>query len=155
MRRWSIPVLDVFGIQFRLHFSFPLMFCLVWMLEAGHGPQVGLRSFILMLLVMFAVVMHEVGHAVAAARNGIRMRSVVLLPIAGISMLDEQAQRGMDARREIRISLAGPAVNLVLAVIAGAWILIFRPQVQLFSFPWLTPFNLPRSLAWAHCLSPH
>jgi CBS domain-containing protein len=55
----------------------------------------------------------------------------------------------LDARREIRISLAGPIVNLVFALFIGTSILIFYPQAQLFSFPWLTPFNLPRSLAWA------
>ncbi len=149
MRRWSIPVLDLFGIHFRVHFSFPLMFSLVWILEAGRGPQVGLRSLILVLLMMVAVLSHEVGHVVMAARNGIRVRSVVLLPISGISLFDEQAQRGLDARREIRIALAGPAVNLALALCIGTTILIFRPQVQLFRFPWLTPFDLPRSLAWS------
>ena len=149
MRRWSIPVIDLFGIHFRVHFSFPLMFSLVWILETGHGPQVGLRSFLLMMLVMFAVLAHELGHIVVAARHGIRVRSVVLLPITGVALLDEQAQRGLDASREIRMALAGPAVNLVLAVFIGTSILLFRPQVHLFAFPWLTPFDLPRSFAWA------
>jgi CBS domain-containing protein len=149
MRRWSIPVLDIFGIHFRIHFSFPLMFCLVWMLERDRGPQAGIRSFILLLLVLFAVVMHELGHAVVAARNGIHVRSVVLLPIAGIALLDEKAQRGLDARREISISLAGPIVNLILAPCMGVSILLLRPHANLFSFPWLTPFDLPRSLMWA------
>jgi Zn-dependent protease len=125
------------------------MFSLVWILEAGRGPQVGLRSFLLVLLVLLAVVAHEFGHTVVAARYGIRVRSVVLLPISGISLLDEQAQRGMDMQCEIRIALAGPAVNLALAVLIGTTILLFRPQVQLLSFPWLTPFDLPRSLAWS------
>jgi Zn-dependent protease/CBS domain-containing protein len=149
MRRWSIPVIDIFGIHFRVHFSFPLMFCLVWMLEWGHGPQAGIRSFILMMMVLFAVVAHELGHAAVAAGNGIRVRSVVLLPIAGIALLDEQAQRGLDARREIFIALAGPAVNLVLALCIGSSILLWRPEARLFSFPWLTPFDLPRSLVWS------
>ena len=127
MRRWSIPVIDIFGIHFRVHFSFPLMFCLVWILEAGRGPQVGLRSFILMLLVIFAVLMHELGHVVVAAHNGIHVRSVVLLPITGIALLDEQAQRGLDAPREIRMALAGPTVNLVLAIFFGTSIILFRP----------------------------
>lgn len=149
MRRWSIPVIDLFGIHFRVHFSFPLMFFLVWILETGRGPQVGLRSFILILLVAFAVLMHELGHIVVAARNGIRVRSVVLLPITGVALLDEQSQRGLDARREIRMALAGPMVNLTIAVLLGVSILILRPQVHLFSSPWLTPFDLPRSLVWA------
>jgi Zn-dependent protease/CBS domain-containing protein len=149
MRRWSIPVLDIFGIHFRLHFSFPLMFFMVWSLEAGRGPQVALRSFLLMSLMLLAVLVHELAHALVAARNGIRVRSVVLLPIAGIALLDEQAQRGLDAPREIRISLAGPVLNLAMAVLLGASILLFWPQVGLFSYPWLTPFDLPRSLVWA------
>jgi Zn-dependent protease len=149
MRRWSIPVLDIFGIHFRMHFSFPLMFFMIWSLEAGRGPQVALRSFLLMALMLLAVLVHELAHALVAARNGIRVRSVVLLPIAGIALLDEQAQRGLDAPREIRIALAGPVVNLGMAILLGASILLFWPQVGLFGFPWLTPFDLPRSLVWA------
>src|ERR1700692_2195448 len=119
MRRWSIPVLDIFGIHFRLHFTFPLMFFMIWSLEAGRGPQVGMRSFVLMALVLAAVLTHELGHALVAARNGIRVRSVVLLPIAGIALLDERAQRGLDSPCEIRISLAGPLVNLLSALLLG------------------------------------
>jgi Zn-dependent protease/CBS domain-containing protein len=149
MRRWSIPVLDIFGIHFRLHFSFPLMFFMVWSLESGRGPQVAMRSFVLMLLMLFAVMVHELARALVAVRNGIRVRSVVLLPIAGIALLDEQSQRGLDATREIRMSLAGPLVNLAMAVLLGASTLLFWPQAHLFAYPWLTPFDLPRSLVWA------
>jgi len=149
MRRWSIPVMELFGIRFRLHFSFPLMFCMVWTMEAGRGQQAGVRSFLLILLMLFAVLLHEIAFALVAARNGIRVRSVVLLPIAGIPLLDEQAQRGLDAAREIRLALAGPAVNLVAAVLLGASVLLLYPQANLFGIPWLTPFDLPRSLVWA------
>ncbi|MGC2211000.1 MAG: site-2 protease family protein [Candidatus Korobacteraceae bacterium] len=149
MRRWSIPVLDLFGIHFRLHFTFPLMFFMVWSLESGRGPQVAMRSFALMLLMLFAVLVHELAHALVAARSGIRVRSVVLLPIAGIAMLDEQSQRGLDAPREIRMSLAGPLVNLIMALLLGATLVLLWPQAHLFAYPWLTPFDLPRSLVWA------
>ncbi len=149
MRRWSIPVFDLFGIHFRMHFSFPLMFCLLWMLEMGRAPLVGLRCFVLMACLLAAVLAHEVGHAMMAARHGIRVRAVVLMPIAGISLLDERAQRGLDAPSEIRIALAGPAVNLLVALLLGVTVLLTRPEAHLFTFPWLTPFNLPRSLVWA------
>jgi Zn-dependent protease/CBS domain-containing protein len=150
MRRWSIPVLDIFGIHFRMHFSFPLMFFMIWSLEVGRGPQVGFRTLVLMVLVLLAVLTHELAHALVAARNGVRVRSVVLLPITGISLLDEKAQRGLDWPCEIRISLAGPLVNLLVAFLLGASILILRPQMHLFSFPLLSPYNLPRSMVWAN-----
>jgi len=150
MRRWSIPFLDIFGIHFRMHFSFPLMFFMIWSLEAGRGPQVGWRCLLLMGLVLLAVLTHELAHALVAARNGVHVRSVVLLPIAGISLLDDKAQRGLDWPCEIRISLAGPLVNLLVAFLLGTSLLILRPQVHVFSFPWLTPFNLPRSMVWAN-----
>ena len=150
MRRWSIPVLDIFGIHFRMHFSFPLMFFMIWSLESGRGPQVGFRSLLLMGLVLMAVLTHELAHALVAARNGVHVRSVVLLPIAGISLLDEKAQRGLDWPCEIRISLAGPLVNLLVAFLLGTSLLILHPQMHLFRFPFLTPFNLPRSMVWAN-----
>jgi Zn-dependent protease/CBS domain-containing protein len=150
MRRWSIPVLEMFGIHFRLHFTFPLMFFMIWSLEAGRGTQVGMRSFVLMSLVLLAVLTHELGHALVAARNGIRVRSVVLLPISGIALLDERAQRGLDSPCEIRISLAGPLVNLLVALLIGTSLLVFRPHCHLFSFPLMSPFNLPRSMVWSN-----
>jgi Zn-dependent protease/CBS domain-containing protein len=149
MRRWSIPVLELFGIQFRLHFTFPLMLFLIWSLENGRGPQVGLRSFLLMALVLQAVLAHELGHALVAARNGVRVRSVVLLPISGIALLDERAQRGLDSHCEIRISLAGPVVNLLVALLLGSSLLLFG-RVHLFGLPLVTPFNLPRTWVWAN-----
>lgn len=152
MRRWSIPVLDLFGIHFRIHFSYPLMFCLVWYLEHDRGPHVATRSFLLLLAVFVAVLAHELAHAAAAARNGIRVRTVVLLPITGVSLLDEQAARGLDARREIRLALAGPVINILLALFLGCSILLLAPRTILFSLPLLTPFNLLRSMAWSQLL---
>jgi len=150
MRRWSIPILDIFGIHFRLHFTFPMMYFMIWSLEAGRGPRVGTRSLVLMLAVLQAVITHELGHALIAARNGIRVRSVVLLPISGIAWLDERAQRGLPTSCEIRMSLAGPLINLLVALLLATSMLLLRSRVHLFALPLMTPFNLPRSWVWAN-----
>jgi CBS domain-containing protein len=55
-----------------------------------------------------------------------------------------------DPARDIRVSIAGPVANLVIAMIAGSVILAFFPQVKLWAQPFVHANNLPRSLFWGN-----
>jgi Zn-dependent protease len=60
------------------------------------------------------VVLHELGHSFTAMHYGIGVRRILLLPIGGMAEFDSIPRQ---PRRELMITLAGPAVNFVIAAL--------------------------------------
>src|SRR5207302_6244615 len=52
--------------------------------------------------------------------------------------------------RDVRIAIAGPLVNFVIAAVGAAVISVIAPQADLLTWPFLTSSNLLRSLVWAN-----
>jgi Zn-dependent protease/predicted transcriptional regulator len=151
MKNWSIPAGRLFGVELRLHVTFALLLAFVMVTESyAGGPRGAIRGFLLVVIIFGSVIAHELGHAVTAMGYGIGVRSIVLLPIGGITLMEDQSRTSPNPRRDMRVSLAGPMVNLVLAVFFGTGILIFFPQINLFAKPWVASSNLLRSLVWTN-----
>jgi len=113
---WSFRVGRILGIDVRVHVTFLLF--VAW-IALAQGIQQGdplraLSTLALLLLIFGCVLLHELGHALAARRYGIRTRDIVLLPIGGIARLERMPEK---PGQEIVVALAGPAVNVVLAVL--------------------------------------
>lgn len=113
--RDSIRLFTIRGIQLRVHLTFPLI--LIWaMLQfglfAGLGWEGALFGVIVILLLFGIVVLHELGHSIAAQNYGIEVEEIVLLPIGGVAMLKRIPEKPM---QEFVIAIAGPAVNFVIA----------------------------------------
>jgi Zn-dependent protease/CBS domain-containing protein len=151
MKGWSFPAGRLFGVDIRIHVTFLFLLGFVWFSESltmgASGPG---RGIALVGIIFGCVVLHELAHAVVAQHSGIKVRSIVLLPIGGVTLMEDVARTRPDPARDIRIAVAGPLLNLIIAVIAGAIILAFAPQVKLWAQPWVHANNLPRSLFWGN-----
>jgi stage IV sporulation protein FB len=112
---WSFKIARIAGTQVRIHLTFFLL--LVWVgvsVGSASGPEAGLRTVGLLLLVFLCVLLHEFGHVVAALRYGITTPKITLYPIGGIASLTRIPKRPVE---ELIVSLAGPLVNFVIAVV--------------------------------------
>ncbi|MGA3212384.1 MAG: site-2 protease family protein [Terriglobales bacterium] len=150
MRNWSISVGRIFGVEVRVHLTFLLLLVFVWISEAattrGTTPE---RAVALVAIIFGSVVLHEFGHALVATRSGLPARSIILLPIGGVTLTEETARNEPHSSREIRIALAGPMVNLLIAVLTAMMVLAFAPQNLLLP-PLINSGHLLRTLVWAN-----
>lgn len=113
----SLQLFKIRGIDIKMHFTFPLI--LIWAgLSFGLFQQGGLEGAVYGILetslVFIIVVLHELGHSVAAQYYNVPVKQIVLLPIGGVAQLEEIPE---EPRKELVIAIAGPLVNFVLAVI--------------------------------------
>ena len=130
----------------RIHVTFPLLLLWVATIEFAAGGDwrkiaVGL-GFILAIFGM--VVLHELGHALVAKKFGVRTRDITLLPIGGVARLERIPRR---PAHELWISLAGPAVNAVLAIVLFSVVAAQRLPIE--EVPVMDQGFLAR-LAWAN-----
>ncbi len=154
MRSWSIPVGRLFGIEIRIHLTFLFLLVFVWSTEAAtQDSTAALRGLALVGIVFGSVVLHELGHALVARGSGISAKGIILLPIGGITILDEAHPNPDPAnawKRDIRVAAAGPLVNLCIAGLSALILLAAVPGLSLTARPLLHSTALLRSIVWAN-----
>ena len=110
----------VFGIRIGLHYSWFLIAILIVFSLSGQfatvhrdwSPSVVWGTAILTALLFFiCIVLHELGHSVVAQSRGIRVPSIVLFALGGVSQMERESP---DAKTEFWMALAGPLVSFVL-----------------------------------------
>lgn len=124
-----------FGITFQVHFLFPLILVWAGWSAYAHKQDVGqaVQAVWFVMLLFVVVVLHELGHALAARRYGIATKDITLLPIGGVARLERMPEK---PEQELVIALAGPLVNVILILPLAAIV-------------WMTnePMSLERTLA--------
>ena len=154
--KWQWKLARIAGIDVYMHATFLL---LIGWVAYSHWTEQGtwsaVFSGVLFILLLFAfVVMHEYGHALTARKFGIKTRDITLYPIGGVARLERMPEKPIE---ELWVALAGPAVNVVLALVLFVYLTLTRTFEPLTSLTvstgsfierlmvvnlWLVGFNL-------------
>ena len=112
---WSLKLGKWFGIEVNLHITFLVLIGFLaltgFAATRDAGAVAGNIGFLLVLFL--CVLLHEFGHALAARRYGIPTKDITLWPIGGVARLERMPT---DPKQELVVALAGPAVNVVIAL---------------------------------------
>jgi Zn-dependent protease len=146
----SVKLGRIAGVEIGVNWSWPIAFALiVWLLAAGvfpaRSPGLDDGTYVAMAaaaaVAFFAcLVLHELGHALQARRDGMEIDGVTLWLFGGLARFDGPF---LGPGVELRIALAGPAVSLALGlglVLAAA--LLPLPVALDTMLAWLGYINL-------------
>ena len=118
----SIQLVRVFGIPIGVDASwFIFLFLLIWLRSDGYKTQFpghDSRAFALAVLFAFlffaSILLHELGHAVAATRNGVEIAGIELWMFGGLARMRRDSPNWWV---DLKIAAAGPFVTLLLAAL--------------------------------------
>jgi Zn-dependent protease len=114
--KWSWKVARISGIDIYIHTTFLLLVGWLalsyWLSERSIPAVLAGLGFVLALFA--SVLLHELGHALAARRFGIPTRDITLLPIGGVARLERMPEKPFE---ELYVALAGPLVNVLIAAV--------------------------------------
>ncbi len=131
----GITLFHVRGIRIAVDWSwFLILFLVIFWMSNYYGELLGVSGssttpFVLAVAsaagFFGSILLHELGHAAVATRNGIGISSIQLWIFGGMARMDREADGpGVEAR----VALAGPAVTfaifavlMVVGTIAGGW----------------------------------
>lgn len=121
MLRGGIPIGKAFGISLRLHYSWFFIFALVtWILAGTYFPSTYptwslsariAAGLITSVLFFGSVLVHELMHSIVSQRQGIRVQSITLFFLGGVSQITSEPKQPGD---EFRMAIVGPLSSLVI-----------------------------------------
>jgi Zn-dependent protease len=142
------------GIPIGFHWSMLLVFfLLVSSLSTAFFPMTHpdladaayvVMAIVAALLFFASILLHELGHSVAAQRNGLSVNGITLFIFGGVAQLEGRAR---SATVELKIAAAGPIVSLALALLF--WLIsLATDAVAYLQAPaaWLAGLNLTLAL---------
>jgi Zn-dependent protease/CBS domain-containing protein len=117
----SIQLGKIFGIPFRLDYSWFIIFILITVLLSlsvfpsgrdWHPAYYWIVGIATSLLFFASVLAHELAHSLVGRREGIPAKSITLFFFGGVAHIGKEASRPTS---ELRMAAAGPLCSLALA----------------------------------------
>jgi Zn-dependent protease/CBS domain-containing protein len=120
----SFKIGRAFGIDVKVHWSFFLLLAFFGYLAFRDSGSLisALVTIGIVVALFFCVLLHEFGHSLVAIRLGSEVQDITLLPIGGLARMKSLPERPID---EVKVAVAGPLVNVVLAPIFFGLALLF------------------------------
>jgi len=119
----SIRLTTILGIRVGVNISwFLILFLAIFWLQGSFGdalddPQLGFVVAVLTVLGFFgSILLHELGHALAARRENIEVSGIDLFFFGGVMKMSRDTT---SPGQEFRVAVAGPLVTLALVIIGG------------------------------------
>jgi Zn-dependent protease len=123
----TIQIARVSGIPIRLHWTFLLLF--IWLLVISISSGLNATQLLftsgIIVAVFTIIILHELGHALMAAYLKVNTKDIILSPVGGLARLEKIPDKPL---YEIAIFIAGPFVNLLIALILFAAILLISHE---------------------------
>lgn len=115
--KWSFRAGSLFGISVYIHWTFLILLAWIAFIHVQlNGSFLQFMLAAISIAVLFGIVLlHELGHSLMARRFGIQTKDITLLPIGGLARLERMPDKPW---QEFWVALAGPAVNIALALVA-------------------------------------
>src|ERR687897_539021 len=112
----SFKVGRAFGIDVKVHWTFLLLLAFFGFTAYQNSGRFAsaLVTVGIIVALFVCVLLHEYGHSLVEQRLGIEIGDITLLPIGGLARLKSLPEKPWD---EVKIAVAGPLVNVVLAPI--------------------------------------
>lgn len=158
----GVTVLRIRGIPVKLHITLLIFLPYVAFVAATQFsmiagqigvPREALRlpplawGVILAVGLFVAILAHELAHSLVALKNGIRVRSITLMMLGGVSQMEDE-----DPEHEAWMAFAGPLMSFAIA--AGSYALyLFLPSRSELSVA-LLAFSLTNAILGAFNLLP-
>jgi Zn-dependent protease len=120
-RSGSIQLARIFGIRVGVDFSwFVVLFLVIFWLSGSFQDTLGssdttayLTAVASALLLFGSIVVHELGHALAARRHGIDVAGITISPLGGFALMSRESR---SPREELEVAGAGPLATLAIIV---------------------------------------
>src|SRR5215213_2958638 len=121
----SLPLLRLFGIRVGVNYSwFLVLFIVIFVLWDSLSDTLDASATTVYVVAVVAaasffasIVLHEMGHALAARREGIDVQGIDLFLFGGVMRMNRETDT---PGAEFRVAVAGPLVTLLLMLLAAA-----------------------------------
>jgi len=123
--RSAINLGEIFGIEFRLHYTWFLIFIFVTILLVSPNYSnwsYWIIAIVVSLLFFASVLAHELAHSLVGRSNGIPIERITLFIFGGVAEMTGEATR---PTAELKMAIAGPFCSLIIGGLFGLlWLLI-------------------------------